>query len=333
MEIKKLIIIIISTLIFNACSFNDSAIFVSPTGDDKNPGTKNKPFLSINRAKEAVIEAISEGAENEEIKVYIRGGTYYFDQTAIFNEEEFSKGTNRIIFSAFGDEIPVFNAGTKISGWSKVESRLPNLPEKAKGNVWVADIPAEGKNNPARFLFTDSSRLINAVSSGLHTTENEKTFENIKPVPTTEQLSFFNFPKKSFREWENLQDIEAVIRTYEGWIMNVLPIKSLDFKDSTAYTSIPGTYILSRLKGFWYEKQYNLWVQNAIDFLDEPGEWVINTLEGKIYYWPKENEPGDVYYPLLKEIIRIEGDQKKNKIIRNIEFRGITFVGGNRDTY
>ena len=200
MEIKKLIIIIISTLIFNACSFNDSAIFVSPTGDDKNPGTKNKPFLSINRAKEAVIEAISEGAENEEIKVYIRGGTYYFDQTAIFNEEEFSKGTNRIIFSAFGDEIPVFNAGTKISGWSKVESRLPNLPEKAKGNVWVADIPAEGKNNPARFLFTDSSRLINAVSSGLHTTENEKTFENIKPVPTTEQLSFFNFPKKSDRK-------------------------------------------------------------------------------------------------------------------------------------
>lgn len=333
MEIKKLVITILSALFLSSCSYNDSTFFVSPSGDDNNPGTKNKPFLTINKAKEAVIKTISEGAENEEIKVYIRGGTYYFDQTTIFKEEELSKGTNKIIFSAFGDEIPVFHAGKKISGWSQVETRLPNLPENANGNVWVADIPMEGKNNPARFLLTDSGPLVNAVSSGLHTTENEKTFENIKAVPTIDQLSFFNFPKQSFRQWENLQDIEAVVRPYEGWIMNILPIKSLNMADSTAYTTIPATYRVSRLKGFWYEKQYNLWVQNAIDYLDEPGEWVINTLEGKIYYWPKENEPENVYYPLLKEIIRVEGDQKNNKIIRNIVFHGITFIGGNRDTW
>lgn len=330
MKLEKITLMLLPLLLY-ACSYNDTAFYVAPSGNDGNPGTKSKPFASLNRAKEAVLNYVREGAENQEFKVYFRGGTYYFDQPTVFSEDEFSSGKNRIIFSAFEDEKPVFNAGTKLSGWSKVETDLPNLPENAVGNVWYTMIPENSE--PARFLFNDAGPLVNAVSKGLYTTEDENTFKHLDTPPTKEQLSFFKFPKEQFRQWENLQDIEAVVRTYEGWIMNILPIKSLDFKDSVAYTSIPGTYRISRLKGFWYEKQYNLWVQNAIDFLDEPGEWMINTTEGKIYYWPKENEPGNVYYPVMKEIIRVEGDQKNKKIIRNLEFRGITFMGGNRDTW
>jgi hypothetical protein len=330
MKFERLIIVLLA-LFLGACSSNNTAFYVSPSGDDNNPGTKGKPFASLNRAKEAVLEQVKDGAENKEIKVYFREGTYYFNQTTVFSETEFSNGNNRILFSAFENEKPVFNAGVKLEGWSKVDYDIPHLPGNAAGKIWSVSIPDNAE--PARFLFDDSGPLVNAVSEGLHTTEDENTFKNISALPTKEQLSFFKFPQEQFRDWENLHDIEAVVRPYEGWIMNILPIKSLDFNSNTAHTTIPATYRISRLKGFWYEKQYNLWVQNAIDFLDEPGEWVINTSEGKIYYWPKENEPGNVYYPLLKEIIHVKGDQQRNKIIRNIEFKGITFCGGNRDTW
>ncbi len=330
MKFEKLLIVWLA-LLLGACTSDNNTFYVSPSGDDHNPGTKNKPFATLNRAKEAVLEIFNEGDENQEITVYFREGTYFFNETTVISEAEFSSGNNRTIFSAFENEKPVFSAGVKLEGWVKEDSDLPHLPENASGNIWSTTIP--DNIEPARFLYNDSGPLMIAVSGGLHTAEDEDTFRNINTPPSNEQLSFFVFPKEHFREWENLQDIEAVVRPYEGWIMNILPIKSLDFNKNIVNTAIPGTYRISRLKGFWYEKQYNLWVQNAIDFLDEPGEWVINTSERKIYYWPIEGEPGNVYYPVLKEIVRIEGNQKENKIIRNIEFRGITFTGGNRDTW
>ena len=51
------------------------------------------------------------------------------------------------------------------------------------------------------------------------------------------------------------------------------------------------------------------WVENVIDHLDTPGQWVLNTQERKIYYWPEEGEPSDnIIAPKLKEYFRIEGN-------------------------
>ncbi len=332
MKLENLMMFLL-LLFLGSCAQDNSIFYVSPSGSNDNSGTIRKPFANFERAKEEIQNAISKGSENKEFKIYFRGGTYFFNEPALINQEEFSSGNVKIIFSAFEDEKPVFNAGMKLSGWQKVETPMPFLPENAFGKVWVTDIPEKDISGPVRFLFNDSGPLVNAVSTGLHTAENEDTFKNLDTPPSVDQLSFFIFPGQQFRKWENLQDIEAVVRPHEGWLMNILPIKSINLDDSIAYTTIPATYRVSRLKGFWYEKQYNLWVQNAIDFLDEPGEWVINTSEGKIYYWPKEKEPGNVYYPLLNEIIRVEGDQKRDRIMQNIEFHGITFIGGNRNTW
>ena len=121
------------------------------------------------------------------------------------------------------------------------------------------------------------------------------------------------------------------VRPHYAWVMNILPLKTIDTSKGTGLTSIPGTYKINRMN----HEQFlpNLWVQNAIDYLDEPGEWVINSDEGKIYYWPEKVTPSNIYCPVLQELIRVEGDEKKNNIIRNIEFRGITFAHGGRDTW
>jgi len=48
--------------------------------------------------------------------------------------------------------------------------------------------------------------------------------------------------------------------------------------------------------------------ENVIDYLDEPGEWCVNTLEGKIYYWPEGGMPSeDIVAPQLMEYIRVGG--------------------------
>jgi hypothetical protein len=42
-------------------------------------------------------------------------------------------------------------------------------------------------------------------------------------------------------------------------------------------------------------------VENVIDYLDSPGEWVVNTSEKLVYYWPENGKPGQVTFPALTE--------------------------------
>ena len=77
----------------------------------------------------------------------------------------------------------------------------------------------------------------------------------------------------------------------------------------------------------------SVWVENAIDELDEPGEWVFNSQEGKLYLWPRiEGPPTNIRIPRLREYLRVEGriDEKGPKDIpaRNLIFRGLTFTRG-----
>ena len=74
------------------------------------------------------------------------------------------------------------------------------------------------------------------------------------------------------------------------------------------------------------------WVENALDELDEPGEWVLNSKQGKVYLWPRNKSP--VLAPQLTELIRVEGkiDKQgpKDTPASNLSFRGLTFMHGER---
>ena len=36
-----------------------------------------------------------------------------------------------------------------------------------------------------------------------------------------------------------------------------------------------------------------LWIENALEYLDAPGEWTVDTVRRKIFYWPEEEIPGE----------------------------------------
>src|SRR5690554_4278981 len=336
---KSFILIVFSCLVLllSSCNSNSNTFFVAPDGSDDNSGSKSSPFQSIERAKQAVSDLIAEGTTDEEIKVWLRGGIYFFNESVIFTGDEFSEGNNTVIFSAFEDEKPVFSGARIITDWKKVEGDIPYLPSEAKGQIWEAEIPDGNLNKFARFLAKDTISLQNALSHEMSTAEPDESntskddfmganYDNPEPY------SRFIFSENDLRNWDNITDIEVMARPHYGWVSNILPLKSIDIENRIAYTSVPATYFITKLSGSGDDANPNLRVMNAIDHLDEPGEWVINSQENKIYYWPEENEPAEIFYPLTKEIIRLEGDEEGGKIIRNIVFRGITFAHGDRDT-
>src|SRR5262249_2545336 len=113
--------------------------------------------------------------------------------------------------------------------------------------------------------------------------------------------------------------------------MCLLPLAEVDEKAGLAKTVVPASRTMGHVK-FLDE---TAWVENILEVLDEPGEWVYIAAERKLYLWPTGEKPSDaINAPLLTELVRIEGaidyDGPADQPVSRIVFRGLTFTGGER---
>src|ERR1035437_4381347 len=75
-----------------------AALYVSPAGDDSNPGTLQAPFKTITNARDAV-KAINTNMK-EDIFVYLRGGNYHLTSPINFTPADGGSGGDRIYYLA-----------------------------------------------------------------------------------------------------------------------------------------------------------------------------------------------------------------------------------------
>lgn len=293
--------------------------YVSTSGSDAWSGSLDAPntdgddgpFASLERARDAVL-SLKKQQPDQDIVVHIRGGVYSLSETVVFGLEDSGLGGTVITYAAYPGEQPVFSSGKKVEGWELVTESLPGLPIEAEGEVMVADVSE-------RFfsLFDDEGLLPRARSEG---------FIPGKRGSKTE----LNFPKGILQNWSNLEDVEIVIRPQHAWVLNILPLKSVDEKKGAANTSIQASYLMKPLH--FLPDLDSCWVENVFEALNEPGEWVLNTQEKKLYLWPRGESP--VLYPQLKELIRVEGDVdvegSKDIPVQNLQFKGLSFMHGDR---
>lgn len=292
--------------------------YVSPNGSDMWSGTlavpdKNQsdgPFKTIERARDAVRE--SNKAQSRDVVVLIRGGTYRLKQTVVFGLQDSGQDDSTITYAAYPGETPVFSSGYEISDWKTLTEVPAGLPKEAIGKVLVANV-----SSWFRALFDGEGLLPRARSKGFIPREGGSRDE-------------LRFPAGRLKNWPNVEDVEVVVRPHHAWIVNILPLKSVDERRQIARTSIDATYAMNPLH--FLKTTESCWVENALDDLDAPGEWVLNSNEGKLYLWPRNDSA--VLAPQLTELIRIEGEVDKDgptdKPARNLCFRGLTFMHGDR---
>ena len=287
--------------------------YVSPKGSDAWSGTlaepdegrANGPFATLARARDAVRDL--KKSKSTDIVVLVREGTYRLEETVVFGLEDSGKGDATITYAAYPGEKPVFSSGRQIKDLKKVTGELPGLPKAAQGKVLAADVSG-------RFhaIFDSEGMLPRARSEGFQTTPGG-------------DLKTLNFPDGKLKNWPNVEDVEIMIRPSHQWMVNILPLVSVDEETKTARTSIEATYAMKSLG-------QSCWVENVLDELDEPGEWALNTKEGKLYLWPRGTSP--VVAPQLLELIRVEGKIDEmgptDVPVRNLCFRGLTFMHGDR---
>lgn len=300
----------------STCNAAEAAFYVSVGGSDRwsgtlaaaNPQKTDGPFATLERARDAVREL--KKRKSTDVVVLIREGTYQLSSTIVFGMEDSAVGESTITYAAYPGETPVFSSGREVQGWEEVAGDLPGLPESAQGKVLVAE-------TSARFLtLYDADGMLPRARS-----------ERFVPKGSATEL---RFPKGRLKNWPNVEDVEILVRPTRLWTMNVLPLVSVDEEAGGARTAIPATYGMNKI---------GCWVENVLEELDKPGEWVLNTKDGKVYLWPRTPWPkgeSPVIAPQLVEYIRVEGtidkDGPKDVPVRNLCFRGLTFQHGERYT-
>ncbi len=317
---------LVFSVLCRAC-FAMTDFYVSPQGSDRNPGTLEQPFASLNAAKNAVRSIRKEG---QTVTVWLRGGIYVLNETMVFGLQDGAPQGATVRYMAYQDEIPVITSLKLVTGWQKPSSHPDGLPSEAQGNVWVADV---GKGADFKVIYGEGKMLSRARSKGFLPMRSETGGASVKRLTVPDSVEL--------RKWENARDVEVLIRPLYPWAMNVLPVDRIDCARRTVFARIGGTYPLEPPPQAFqnvHELFETCWFENALDFLDAPGEWVLDSAAGRLYLWPVDGKPpADIAFPQCVELIRVEGEPQKSmaadRTVRGIEFKGITFTGNDRYTW
>ena len=314
-------------------------LYVSTDGDDTwsgalpeaNAAGTDGPLATLDGARLRMREQ-KQGARRDFL-VLIRGGTYRLASPVLFVMEDTAPDERIITYAAYPEETPVFSSGVPVNGWEKADS--PAISDAAKGNVWCADLP-EGLGC-VKSLFDGSELLARARSAKFF--HQEEMIHSWDAEFSDEAKWIARYPDGALKAWHNVEDIEVGARSV-NWTINYLPIAKVDLKANTAITKVPATYPFNRGRKSHggAEELPTLWIENALEYLDKPGEWTVDTVARKIYYWPKSGAPGDdIVAPALRELVRVEGRVDLagpvDEPVRGLIFRGLTFKHGDRDVW
>jgi len=319
-------------------SFAD--FYVSLVGSDSwsgklaepNASKTDGPFATVHRAKQAVRLIKKDCYRN--VYVLIRGGEYMLSETEIFTPADSHYDSYKIVYMAYPGEKPVFSSDIPVTGWQLAKA-LKGLPAIAKGKVFVAPMPVmpEGKQ---RFytLYDKGELLIRARSKGFEPTKvmtgGDGGGVDWKGMMKADRNSLY-FPRTVLKNWSNLADVEIFVQPNVGYVTNYLTLASVDEKNGLALTVLPATYPMGKIDKHLHAMEGgSCRIENAIDYLDSPGEWVVNTKEKLVYYWPVSGKPQQVTFPSLTAYFFVDGHEAGG-IVRNIAFKGLTFTRAERE--
>lgn len=335
-----------------ACSGNLFAktkpilFYIAPNGSDAWSGEYAKPsedgrdgpLASLDAARLRVRERIAESGREHPIEVLIRGGEYELKATVVFTPADSGSMDGPVTYRAYPGEQPIFTGGQRLEGWTKVSQGPEGTPKAAEGKLWMAEIPEALREGWQITSLYDGLEMLPRSRSGEFKASPKQVVDrlNAQPKdiserllsPEDEPVEFsreFHYRGGDLKDWATPSDIELFLRPKHKWLINLLPLERIDSKSRTAVLAVDATYGIKPNNPYY--------VENAIEYLDEPGEWVFDSAAGRVYIWPdRALDTADIRAPYLQEFIRVEGIEDETPV-RHLHFEGLTFRHGLRDTW
>jgi len=315
--VKSLIAIAIFLFTLLSAQAAPETLFVAPNGRDtwsgRLPAPDGKgdgPLATLTAARDKLRQRKKQGRLKEGATVLVRGGTYTLAQTLVFRPEDSGAPAKPIVYAAYPGETPILSGGRRITGW-----------RKNAGSLWVARVP---KGWYFTRLFVDGQRRPRACQPD---TDNWgqwwKVVEGGPPEPDAPEgmgSKQFKFPPNTLKNWANAGDIEINSLPSFRYANFIAPLERVDEATSMA--------TLKSMAYYNFRPGDPFRVENALEALDRPGEWCVNTVSGTVYYWPLPGEDvrrAVVIAPALTELVHFQGDELRERFVHDIVIRGFTF--------
>ena len=329
---KKHLILMLTLLVGSlgsaVAASNKADFYVSPNGNDNNPGIENAPFATLDRARLAVREV--KKTRQGDITVGLKGGKYILRNTVVFSLKDSGEDGQKITYKAVEGEKPVLTSEAPVKGWTKVENISNAFPQQARGNIWIAPLP-EGAGR-IKYMFNGDKVLPRSMTKGFNPPVKYNSWSGARP----EDRQYMKVPDGIISDWTDVKDMELVIMPVCDWTVYNMPLDSYDSQARTVKTvsESPKYALGAQAKKTWAGVP-SAWFANCPDGMREMGNWYVNTREKKVYLL-SDQKPKDISVPTLFEFVKVEGASPSGPegdgLVENIHFKGLVFTKGKRMT-
>ena len=304
-------------------------IYVSLQGNDKNLGTKEAPFNTLNRAIKQAREWRRLNRPEVAGGIYIRleEGVYAQRNSLFLRPEDSGTPDSPTVICAVDGAHPVISGGVAVTGWKR-GCNHPAIPEKLKQKIWSAEAPLIGNRRvETRQMWVNGHKVQRAAQfpdGGLERMIDFNPEEQTITIPVSQSVN----PKRL----QNAGQLEMIV--HQRWAIAILRVKSIDAKDGQAVVRFHEPESHLEFAHPWPQPviggekgNSSFCLTNALELLDQPGEWFQEYPSGTIYYYPQagENmETAEVIIPALETLVTIDGTLSRP--VKHIQFNGITFA-------
>lgn len=303
-------------------------IYVSLQGNDKNSGTKEAPFYTLNRAIKQAREWRRLNRPEVAGGIYIRleEGVYAQRNSLFLRPEDSGTPDSPTVICAVDGAHPVISGGVAVTGWKR-GCNHPAIPEKLKQKIWSAEAPLIGNRRvETRQMWVNGHKVQRAAQfpdGGLERMIDFNPEEQTITIPVSQSVN----PKRL----QNAGQLEMIV--HQRWAIAILRVKSIDAKDGQAVVRFHEPESHLEFAHPWPQPviggekgNSSFCLTNALELLDQPGEWFQEYPSGTIYYYPQASEnmeTAEVIIPALETLVTIDGTLSRP--VKHIQFNGITF--------
>lgn len=318
-------------------------LYVNLAGSDDNPGSADKPFATLERARDE-IRAVKQrgGLPNGGVTVLLGDGRYPVRQTLELTAADTGAADAPIVYRAADGACPIFSGGISLSGFAPVSDAaiLARLPEQARANVLQADLKAHGvttlgplvlggfasgngfKTYPVNELFFngDAMQMARYPNEGvLYTADVAEPDGHTIHGLTGSKTGRIRYDGDRPARWKGEPDAMLYGYWFFDWADSYERIAGID-------TEKCEIELMKPYHSYGYRKGARYYAVNILSEIDMPGEWYLDRQNLTLYFYPPSDPAqADIALSLLASPMVHMQDAS------HVRFEGLTWELGTGD--
>ena len=309
-------------------------IWVSPTGNDNNKGTREAPFQTIEKAVKQAREwrRLHNPEANGGIYIHLTEGVYFQEKTLFLRPEDSGTAQSPTVIESEGRAV--ISGGLQVTGWKPLADVDSRLADSVRNKIWIAEAPRIGNRHlEFRQMWVNGKKAQRASQFADGVMER---MLNFNPQEQT-----ITIPTPKVKGLEDASSLEMIV--HQRWAIAILRVKSMEARGDSTIVRFHEPESHLEFAHPWPQPviggekgNSSFCLVNDLALLDEPGEWYQEYPSGRIYYYPRENEDmsqATVIAPALEKLVMVDGSLERP--IQYIQFRNVHFehAAWNRPSY